>query len=114
MNFISPAFADTAATTVASQPTMGGSSASYLLLLGFVIIFYFLLWRPQAKRAKDHRNLISSLAMGDEVTTSGGLAGKISKLGDDFIGLTVGPNVEITIQKNAVTSVLPKGTLKSV
>lgn len=110
MFFISDAFADTA---TASAPAASGGPATYLLLLGFVIIFYFFLLRPQTKRAKEHRNLVNNLAKGDEVITSGGLTGKISKINDDFIVLTIAENVEVTIQKSAVINVLPKGTLKS-
>lgn len=106
--FISDAFADAAA---AGAP-QGSGLSSIVLMLGFVVIMYFLLWRPQAKRAKEQRNLIASLAKGDEVITSGGLMGKVSTLNDDTIGLTVANNVEITLQKAAVVSVLPKGTLK--
>lgn len=107
---IADALAD---ATTAAGPQQGNSMFSLLLMLGFVVIMYFLLWRPQAKRAKEQRNLIANLAKGDEVTTSGGLMGKISRLTDDYIGLTVAEGVEITMQKAAVVSVLPKGTLKS-
>ncbi|HLF66249.1 MAG TPA: preprotein translocase subunit YajC, partial [Gammaproteobacteria bacterium] len=77
-------------------------------------IFYLLIWRPQAKRAKDHRNLITTLAVGDEVVTTGGLVARISEIRDDLLVLTVGDNVTLYCQKHAVTSVLPKGTLKSL
>jgi preprotein translocase subunit YajC len=86
--------------------------ASLLLLAGFVVVFYFLLWRPQAKRAKEQRNLIANLAKGDEVAMSGGLLGKITRLDDDFITLAIADNVEVKVQKNAVALVLPKGTLR--
>jgi preprotein translocase subunit YajC len=108
---ITDALAD---TLTAAAPQQGNSVVSLLFMLGFVAVMYFLLWRPQAKRAKEQRNLIASLAKGDEVTTSGGLVGKISRLSDDFIGLTVAEGVEITMQKAAVVSILPKGTLKAV
>lgn len=109
---ISDAVAATTTTTAAAGQQ--SNLVSMLLLLGFVVIFYFILWRPQAKRAKDQRNLIANLAKGDEVITSGGLIGKINKLTDDFIVLGVSDTVELKVQKNAVTTVLPKGTLKSV
>jgi len=108
---ITDALADTAAIV---GPQQGGGTTQLFLMLGFVVIMYFLLWRPQAKRAKEHRNLLSSLAKGDEVTTSGGLVGKISDINDDFVHLTIANGVEITLQKTAIASVLPKGTLKSV
>ena len=73
---------------------------------------YFFILRPQTKRAKEQRELINNLAKGDEVVTSGGLSGKITKISDDFISLAISDNVEVQMQKNAVTAVLPKGTLK--
>ncbi|ADZ90817.1 preprotein translocase subunit YajC [Marinomonas mediterranea] len=104
---ISPAYAE------------GGAPAdagifNIVLLVGFVIIFYFLMWRPQAKRAKEHRNLIASLAKGTEVVTSGGILGKVTKVDDNYIVLEVSDEVEMKFQKASVTSVLPKGTLKSI
>lgn len=112
MMFISDAFADT--TAAATSVGSANNSASLLLLLGFIVIFYFLLWRPQAKRAKELKNLINNLAKGDEVVTSGGLVGKITKLADDFISLAIADNIEVKVQRNAISSVLPKGTLGSV
>lgn len=109
--FISNAFADVPAAGAGAAS--GSSLTSILMLLGFVVIFYLLLWRPQAKRAKEHRNLISNLAKGDEVVTTGGLMGKIAKLGDDFLLLEIADNVAIKVQKGSISTVLPKGTLKS-
>jgi len=81
---------------------------------GFILIFYFLMWRPQSKRAKEHRNLVSALNKGDEVVTNGGIAGKITKVSDEFVVVEVAEGVEMKIQKQAVASALPKGTLKSI
>ena len=81
---------------------------------GFILIFYFLMWRPQSKRAKEHKNLVSELSKGDEVITNGGIAGKISKVSEDFIRVEIADGVEIKIQKVAIASALPKGTLKSI
>lgn len=108
--FITDGFAQAAATSATSQ---AGGFSQILILLGFVVIFYLLLWRPQAKRAKEHRQLMASLAVGDEVTTTGGIVGKVTRLKDDLISLKIAENVEINLQKAAVSSVLPKGTLKS-
>lgn len=108
--FISPAMA--AAPAAGAQPA--NEWGSIALLVGFVVIFYFLLLRPQSKRAKEHRQLVSNLAKGDEVITSGGILGKISKITDDFIVVAIADNVEITLQKQAVSAVIPKGTLKSL
>lgn len=88
--------------------------SSLFMLVGFVLIFYFLLWRPQAKRAKEHRNLIAGLQKGDEVVTNGGLLGKINQLSDDFLSITIAEGVDVKVQKGAISASLPKGTLKSV
>lgn len=108
--FISNALAESAATTTSTAP-QGGGFSQILILLGFVVIFYLLLWRPQAKRAKEHRQLMASLAMGDEVITTGGMIGKITALRDDLVTLKIAENVEIKMQKAAIASVLPKGTV---
>lgn len=102
------------AASTAGAPAADNGMSSILLLVGFLAIFYFLLWRPQAKRAKEQRNLLANLAKGDEVVTSGGLLGKISKITDDFIVLAITDNIEVRVQKGAVTNVLPKGTLKAL
>jgi preprotein translocase subunit YajC len=106
---ITNVLAQSAATSV--TPSSSGYS-QILILLGFVVIFYLLLWRPQAKRAKEHRQLMANLAIGDEVTTTGGIVGKITRLNNDLISLKIAENVEINLQKAAVSSVLPKGTIK--
>jgi len=101
------------ATDAANQAVGAGAGMSEILILVvFVLIFYFMLWRPQSKRAKEHRQLMASLGKGDEVVTAGGILGKISKLQDDLIYLTISDNVEIRVQKGSVVAVLPKGTVK--
>ncbi|SHE40461.1 protein translocase subunit yajC [Modicisalibacter ilicicola DSM 19980] len=92
----------------------GGGIAQIVMLVGFVLIFYFLLWRPQSKRAKQHKQLISSLSKGDEIVIGGGLIGRITKVTDDFISMEIAEGTEVSVQKNAVAAVLPKGTLKSI
>ena len=79
-----------------------------------MLIFYFLLWRPQSKRRKEHASLMTGLAKGDEVVTSGGIVGQINKVEDDFIKDPGRPNMELRVQKSAVGATLPKGTLKSL
>ena len=83
-----------------------------LMLVGFIAIFYFLLWRPQQKRAKEHRNLIDNLAKGDEVATGGGVLGRITKVADDVVTMEIADGVQVLVQKPAVAMLLPKGTLK--
>ena len=79
----------------------------------FFVIFYFLLFRPQQKRAKEHQNLVSKLAAGDEVVTTGGLLGKVAEVGDTFVTLEIAEGVRVKVQKVQITALMPKGTLKS-
>ena len=81
------------------------------LVLMFVVL-YFVMIRPQMKRQKEHKTMIDALAKGDEVVTSGGLLGKITKIGESFIGIEIANGVEIQVQRAAVVQVLPKGTVK--
>lgn len=101
---------------LAEAPQEMGSSAlaQGLMLAAFALIFYFLILRPQSKRAKEHRNLVTALQKGDEVITSGGLLGKVSKVTDDFLILTIAEGIDVTLQKQAIAGLLPKGTMKSV
>ncbi|NLY17266.1 MAG: preprotein translocase subunit YajC [Gammaproteobacteria bacterium] len=107
--FIPMAYADAAAGT-----PPGGDFIQFALLGGFLVVFYLMVWRPQSKRAKEHRNLIGSLQKGDEVVTSGGVAGKVTKVADEFIMVEVADNIEMRFQKQAVVATLPKGTLKAI
>ena len=103
---------DALAQTEAAAPP-GGSLMSLLpTLIIFVLVFYFLLIRPQSKRAKEHRKLIESLAKEDEVITTGGITGKIVDIQDMFIVVKIAKDVDVTFQKNAIAAVVPKGTLK--
>ncbi|MCC5851539.1 MAG: preprotein translocase subunit YajC [Alkalimonas sp.] len=103
-----------------AHATTGGQSGGgwdlMIMLLAFGLIFYFLIYRPQAKRVKEHKNLMGALGKGDEVLTQGGLVGRISKISDekDFIVLALNDSTEVTVQKASVSAVLPKGTLKSL
>ena len=110
---ISTAYA--ASTASAAHGTPEGSFLSMLpMLVIFIAVFYFLLIRPQSKRAKEHKELVDSLTVGDEVLTNGGIVGRLTKLRDNYIVIAVSKEVEITMQKSAIASVLPKGTLDSV
>jgi preprotein translocase subunit YajC len=103
--FISNAYAQDASTQ--------GGLLGFLPLILIFAVFYFMLIRPQMKRAKEHRNLVAELAKGDEVVTNGGLLGKITDVGDSFITLQLADGVEFKLQRHAVASVMPKGTIKS-
>lgn len=108
--FITPAYAQ--AATGATDPT-GGLMSLLPIILMFVVL-WFLMIRPQMKRAKEHKTLIEALAKGDEVVTQGGMAGRIVKVGDNFITVELAPNVEVAVQRQAIANVLPKGTLKAL
>ena len=111
MDIISKAYAEGAAPSPA-----GGGFEMIIMLAMFGLIFYFMIYRPQAKRAKDHKNLMSSLSKGDEVLTSGGLVGKISKItaDSDYLVLALNDQATITIKRDFITAVLPKGTIQSL
>jgi preprotein translocase subunit YajC len=106
---ISSAYAQTAAA--AADPT--GGLMQMLPIIAMFAVLYFLMVRPQMKKAKEHKALLEALAKGDEVVTQGGLAGRLTKISDNFVSIEIAPNVEIQMQKPAITLVLPKGTLKS-
>ncbi len=106
--FISTAHA---AGDAAQQPSM---MANLLMIAVFVAIFYFLIWRPQSKRAKEHRALVDSLGVGSEVVFAGGLMGKITKLEGDFAVVELSRGVDVKIQRASVISVLPEGTLNNL
>ena len=86
------------------------------MLVMFGLIFYFMIYRPQAKRVKQHKELIASVSKGDEVLMNGGMVGRITKISEDkdFMVIALAEGVEVTVQKSAVTAVLPKGTMKSL
>ncbi|MCW8347561.1 MULTISPECIES: preprotein translocase subunit YajC [Vibrio] len=109
MSLISSAYAAEAAP-------QGGGFEMLIMLGMFAVIFYFMIYRPQAKRAKEHKNLMSSMGKGDEVLTNGGLIGKITKIAEDndYIAIALNDNNEVVIKKDFITAVLPKGTLKSL
>lgn len=86
-----------------------------LLFIGMIVlVFYFIIWRPQSKRAKEHRELVSGLSKGDEVVTNGGIIGKVHKVDEQFLVVEVANNVHLKLQKSAVAAALPKGTIKSI
>lgn len=109
MNLLFP----TAYAQEAAQPQ---PSLTYNLVLfgGMFLLFYLILWRPQSKRAKEHRELVEAIGKGDEVMTSGGLLGKVTRVSDDYVAIEVAENVELKIQKSSVAAALPKGTISNI
>ena len=106
-------FIETAAAEAAA-PAGGDPSSLLIMMVVFAAVFYFMIWRPQAKRTKDHKNLMEALSKGDEIVTNGGVVGKLAKVGDDFVTVTIAEGVDMHFQKGAIASVLPKGTIKSI
>ncbi len=109
MNFL---IADALAETAPAAQQQGGFVTLLMMVLMFVA-FYFLLIRPQQKRAKEHKAMVAALAKGDEVVAAGGLLGRITDISENFITLEVADGVTVKVQRQAVQTVLPKGTLKS-
>jgi preprotein translocase subunit YajC len=105
---ISPAYAQ------ASGSMPGGDFMTFLPMIAIFVVFYFLLIRPQQKRAKETKAMLEALQKGDEVVTAGGMLGRIAKLTDQYVTVEVAPNTEITVQRQAVAQLLPKGTIKNV
>ena len=106
---ISTAHAQTAASSSA-----GGGYEQILMMLAMFVVLYFIMIRPQMKRAKEHKALVEALSKGDEVVTPGGIAGRIIKVGDSFVSIEIADKVEVQVQKPAIQLVLTKGSLKSL
>ncbi len=109
MNFFST---DVMAQTTGGSPQ--GGLMSFLPLVILFIAFYFFLIRPQTRRQKEHQKLVEDLQKGDEVVTSGGLLGRINEVADSYVKIEVAKGVEVKIQRAAVSTILPKGTLKEI
>ncbi len=106
---ISNAYAQTAAAAGPMDSVM-----QMLPLILMFVVLYFLMIRPQMKKTKEHKALIAALAKGDEIITASGMAGRITKVSDDFVTVAIAENVEVQMQRPAVAMVLPKGTLKNL
>lgn len=104
--------AHAAPVAAGATPQAGSMNSSLLMLLIFGAFIYFILWRPQSKRQKQHRDLISNLKTDDEVMTAGGFVGRLTKVEELFFDLQIAENVIIKIQRNAISGLLPKGTVK--
>lgn len=109
--FISQAYAEGGAAAAGQQGS--DPMMSMLFFVGMIVIFYFLLIRPQQKRAKEHRKMVEAIGKGDEVVTNGGILGKIVELSDQYMTVEIADNVQIKVQRSAVSTVLPKGSLKA-
>ena len=105
---ISPAYAQ------AAGGTTGTDFMAFLPMVAIFVVFYFLLIRPQQKRAKETKTMLEALQKGDEIVSAGGIVGKISKLTDSYATVEVAPGVEMTIQRTAISLLLPKGTIKTL
>jgi preprotein translocase subunit YajC len=113
MTSISELFISNAYAEGAAAPS-GGGFMEFLPLVALLAVFYFLILRPQQKRAKEHAALVAALQKGDEVVTIGGVLGKVTKVGDENVTVEIASGVEVQVQKPAVQTVLPKGTIKSL
>jgi preprotein translocase subunit YajC len=109
--FISNAYAETAA---AAAPAPDGGFMTFLPLIALIAVFYFLILRPQSKRAKEQKAMISALQRGDEVVTLGGEVGSVDKVYEQYVGVELAENLIVMVQKSAIQSVLPKGTIKAI
>jgi preprotein translocase subunit YajC len=110
--FISSAFAQTAPAAAAAGGDAQSSLMSMLPIILMFVVLYFVMIRPQMKKQKEHKAMVEALAKGDEVVTAGGVLGRVSSMGENFIGVEIANGVEIQLQRSAVVQVLPKGTMK--
>ena len=104
-------------TAQAAEAGAGGGvpfGFDIFIIVAFVLVFYFLIWRPQSKQAKEHRELVSSVAKGDERVTRGGLLGRVSRVEEQYIEVEIADKTEVKLQKAAVAAMLPKGTIKQI
>lgn len=114
MSSISELFISNAYAEGAAAAPQGGGFMEFLPLVALLAVFYFLILRPQQKRAKEHKALVEALQKGDEVVTIGGIMGKVTKVSEDSAAIEIADNVIVQVQKAAIQNVLPKGTIKSI
>jgi preprotein translocase subunit YajC len=100
------------AQATGAAPAAGGQMTSFLFMAAIIVVFYFVLIRPQQKRAKEHQAMLAKLAAGDEVITAGGIVGRVTEVGESFIVVEIADNVRIKVQRAQISSLLPKGTYK--
>ena len=101
------------AYAAAPAAQQGDPMSGMLFFIGMLALMYFLLIRPQQKRAKEHKKMVEAIGKGDEVVTSGGMLGKITEVGDQYVTLEIANNIEVKLQRHAITTVLPKGSIKA-
>ena len=106
---IAPAYAQSAPAA-----PFGSDLMAFLPMVAIFVVFYFLLIRPQQKKAKEAKTMLEALQKGDEVVTAGGLLGRISKLGDQYVTVEIAAGTEVTVQRGAISQLLPKGTIKAL
>ncbi len=111
---INDAFAETATTAATAATPQADSPFSMIMIVAIFVLFYVMLIRPQSKRAKQHKELVSNLKKGDEIITAGGILGKVVSLDEQYIKVSPSQGVEIVLQRSSVTTVLPKGTIESI
>lgn len=110
---IGNAFAETATNAAGATPQSDGAF-SMIMIVAIFVLFYFMLIRPQSKRAKQHKELVTNLKKGDEIITAGGILGKVVSLDEQYVKITVSQGFELALQRNSITTVLPKGTIESI
>jgi len=98
----------------AATETQEPSALGFLLPIFILVLMYFILIRPQSKKLKEHKQMLTELKIGDEISTAGGLLGKIIKVGESYIQLKISDNVDIKLQKSSVNKILPKNSLESI
>ncbi|HSC16652.1 MAG TPA: preprotein translocase subunit YajC [Gammaproteobacteria bacterium] len=112
MNSLLDLFIGTAAAQDAAAPAAGGAGITWLLPVMLIVVFYFMLIRPQQKKQKEHRAMVEALAVGTEIVTGGGVLGKVTEVGEQFLTVEIADGVNIKIQRHSISAVLPKDTIK--
>ena len=110
--FISSAFAQTAPAAAAAGGDLMSTLMGTMPIILMFVVLWFMMIRPQMKKAKEHQAMVSALAKGDEVVTGGGLLGKITKIGDQYLSVEISSGVEVQVQRSSIVTVLPKGSIK--
>ena len=105
---------DAAAQAATPAPSAPSTISTLLLPVMLIVVFYFLLIRPQQKKQKEHRAMVEALVVGAEVVTGGGVLGKVTEVGEQFVTLEIADGVKVKVQRHSIATVLPKDTIKHV